>query len=191
MKYLICHVTSQNHVIERGSSSWFVTTLPILMAIDIVEICFKFVTQSSKTTWLKGQVTITIGAPQNKLPPFQFRWSRDLARPRDQSFIWFYGREPLMASYHLAKFGGHRYFGVGDMFLVVEGQDSTCRYIQCYCLPLKHIACHAYAYEISARRYTNVPACPMKDPRFWSQMSTRTTDGSYFKNSCQSVQRQH
>ena len=71
-----------------------------------------------------------------------------------------------MASYHLAKFGGHRYFGVGDMFLVVEGQDSMCRYIQCYCLPLKHIACHAYAYEISARRYTNVPACPMKDPRF-------------------------
>ena len=195
--YLICHVASQDHLIEGsckfmgGSSLWYVTTLinivtisivivehgdhifkglcefmggcpsqlvttlPCLVVIglskwihkvfnmsrDLTKSCdwerelfmvchhlasfsghrycrdmFKFVTQSSKTTWLKGRVTITIGAPQSKLPACQFRWSRDLARPTDQSFIWFYGREPLMASYNLAKFGGHRYCGVGDSF---------------------------------------------------------------------------
>ena len=38
-KYLICYVTSQNHVIKgssnfmSGSSSWYVTTLPSLVAI--------------------------------------------------------------------------------------------------------------------------------------------------------------
>ena len=32
-----------------------------------------------------------------------------------------------MVSHHPAKFGGHRHCGSGDtMFLVVEGQDSTC-----------------------------------------------------------------
>ena len=48
VKYLICHVTSQKNVIEgssnfmSGSSSWYVTTLPSLVAISIVvvEICF-------------------------------------------------------------------------------------------------------------------------------------------------------
>ena len=48
IKYLICHVTSQNIVIEEpcnfksGSSSWYVSTLPSLVTIGIVaiEICF-------------------------------------------------------------------------------------------------------------------------------------------------------
>ena len=31
-----------------------------------------------------------------------------------------------MLNYRFAKFGGHRHSGGGDMFLVVEGQDSTC-----------------------------------------------------------------
>ena len=41
MKYLICHMTSENHVIEgsisfmSGTSSWHVTTLPGLLAIGI------------------------------------------------------------------------------------------------------------------------------------------------------------
>ena len=44
MKYLLCHVTSQNPVIEgsnrfmSGSSSWHVTTLPSLVAIGIVVV---------------------------------------------------------------------------------------------------------------------------------------------------------
>ena len=44
IKYLICHVTSQNHVIERSSnfmsesSSWHVTTLPSLVPIGIVAV---------------------------------------------------------------------------------------------------------------------------------------------------------
>ena len=44
IKYLTCHVTLQNHVFEgsskfmSGSSSWFTTTLPSLMAIGIVVV---------------------------------------------------------------------------------------------------------------------------------------------------------
>ena len=33
-----------------------------------------------------------------------------------------------MVIYHPAKFGGHRHCCSGDMFLVVEGQDSICFY---------------------------------------------------------------
>ena len=48
IKYLICYVTSQNHLIEGScnfmsvSSSCHVTTLPCLVALGIVlvEICF-------------------------------------------------------------------------------------------------------------------------------------------------------
>ena len=42
IQYLICPVTSQNHVIEGScnflneSSSWFVNTMPSLLIIDIV-----------------------------------------------------------------------------------------------------------------------------------------------------------
>ena len=44
IKYLICPVTSKNHVIEgsnnfmSGSSSWYITTLPNLVAIGIVKL---------------------------------------------------------------------------------------------------------------------------------------------------------
>ena len=44
IKYLICHVTSPSHGIERssnfknGSSLWYVTTLPILVAIGILVV---------------------------------------------------------------------------------------------------------------------------------------------------------
>ena len=44
MKYLICHLTSQSHVIEGPCnflsrfSSWCVTTLPGLVAIGIVVV---------------------------------------------------------------------------------------------------------------------------------------------------------
>ena len=48
MKCLLCHMTSENHVIEvssifmSGSSSWYVTTFPSFVAIGtaVVEICF-------------------------------------------------------------------------------------------------------------------------------------------------------
>ena len=43
-----------------------------------------------------------------------------------------------MVSHDPAKFGGHRHCGSGDlMFLVVEGQDSTC---PCFNLPLQFIS---------------------------------------------------
>ena len=44
IRYLICHVISQKHVIEEssdivnGSSSWYVTTLPSLVVVG--NICF-------------------------------------------------------------------------------------------------------------------------------------------------------
>ena len=58
MKYLICHVTSQNYLTKGSSdfmsesSSWYASTLPSLKAIGtvVVEICFYFNTWSSKTT---------------------------------------------------------------------------------------------------------------------------------------------
>ena len=48
IKYLICHVTKQSHVIEgtcnfmSGNSSRYVTTLLSLVAIDIVEAEIRF-----------------------------------------------------------------------------------------------------------------------------------------------------
>ena len=45
--YLICHVTSQDHLIEGsfefmgGSSLWYVTTLKNLVAIGIVIVAIK------------------------------------------------------------------------------------------------------------------------------------------------------
>ena len=51
--------------------------------------------------------------------------SRDLTRPLNQRVIT--GWESLMVSHHPAKCDDHRHCGIGDMmFLVVEGQDSTC-----------------------------------------------------------------
>ena len=102
-----------------------------------------------------------------------------------------------MVSYHpslvTAIFWCFRNCGSGDMmFLVVEGQDSTCPSLNLLSLFFspKHIACHAHAHETSRRRHKNLPVCPLKDIRFWSYMSRRTTDRNYFKNFCQSVQKQ-
>ena len=69
------------------------------------------------------------------------------------------------------------------MFLVVEGQDSTCPSLNLLSLFFspKHMACHAHAHETSRRRHKNLPVCPLKDIRFWSHMSRRTTDRNYFK----------
>ena len=62
--------------------------------------------------------------------------------------------------------------------------------IRHYCLPLKHMACHVHTHEISIRRHINLPMCPMKDFRSWSNMSTRTTNETYLKNFYQSGQKQ-
>ena len=46
----------------------------------------------------------------------------DLARSCDQRVMQF---QPHMVSHQPAKFGGYKHGGIEDMFLVVEGQDST------------------------------------------------------------------
>ena len=56
---------------------------------------------------------------------YEFSLSRDLAGPCDQKVMWLARKEPLMVSHHTATFGDHRHCSSGDMFLVVEGQDST------------------------------------------------------------------
>ena len=62
------------------------------------------------------------------------------------------------------KSGGYWHCGIGDMFLVVERQDSTCPNLdKPLLLPLKYMACHARTYETSGRRHNNLPVCPMKD----------------------------
>ena len=55
-----------------------------------------------------------------------------------------------MVGHHLAKLGGHRGFGSGDMMFVVdEGQDFTYfRLIPHYLLSSKHIACYARIRKI-------------------------------------------
>ena len=62
-----------------------------------------------------------------------------------------------MVSNHPAKFGGQRHCSGGDMmFLVVEGQDSTCPCFNChFCLSLKRMACYFHTHEISRCRHNN------------------------------------
>ena len=57
-----------------------------------------------------------------------------------QACMWFYGLEPYMVSHHPAKFGGYRHCVCGDMFLIVQRQDSLAK-IRHYCLSLKYMAC--------------------------------------------------
>ena len=71
VKYLICCVTSRNHVIGgssnfiNGDPWWYVTILPILVGIGIAVIDMFLVCHGSiKTTLIKGDVTIIMGAPQ-------------------------------------------------------------------------------------------------------------------------------
>ena len=47
-------------------------------------------------------------------------FSCNLTVPCNQRVIWFYRWKPLMISHHLAKFGGHKQCGTGNMYLVVE-----------------------------------------------------------------------
>ena len=56
-----------------------------------------------------------------------------------QACMWLYGLEPYMVSHHPAKFGGYRHCVCGDMFLIVQGQDSLVK-IRHYCLSLKYMA---------------------------------------------------
>ena len=74
IKYLICHVTSQNYVIEgscnfmSASSSLYVTTLPNLVAIGIVVVEVYF-------WWLKGKFLhpLALAFCIAKLPRFLFK----------------------------------------------------------------------------------------------------------------------
>ena len=94
-KYSICHVATQNHMIEgsrnfmSGNSSLYITTLLVLEVIGIVVvyICSKFITWFSKATWLKSHFTIWGVASQISNQP--------------------------------ARFGGHKHCGSGDMMVLV------------------------------------------------------------------------
>ena len=106
-----------------------------------------------------------------------------LGRPQDQMVLWFHGWEPLMLSHHPAKFGGQWHCGSKDMiFLALTS-------IPHYCLSLKYMECNALTHKISGYKHNNKPVCPMKDFRSWLHMSTRATDGSYFKTFHQFVQK--
>ena len=56
-----------------GSSSFYATTLPSMVAVGImvVEIYFNFDTWSLKTTWSRGHVTLRVQASNGKGPPCQ------------------------------------------------------------------------------------------------------------------------
>ena len=92
-----------------------------------------------------------------------------------------------MVSHHHAKFGSHRCCGIGEMmFLVVEGQDSTCPRMDPPLLFISkaHGACHGHTHKISGGRHNNLTVCPMKDSGSWSHMSIRTIDEIYLKDFC-------
>ena len=60
--YLICHVTSHDHLIEEscnfmgGEFLQYVTTLISIVTVEIQ--CFKFVTWSLMSIFLKGHVNL-------------------------------------------------------------------------------------------------------------------------------------
>ena len=57
---------------------------------------------------------------------------RDLARPHYQSFMWLYRGEGggLFKTNYLAKFGGHRHSGIGNMMVLVYHMISQDRMIE-------------------------------------------------------------
>ena len=76
VKYSIFPETSRNLDMERSYNIMNVITVSRLVAtgIVVVEICFSFVTWSSKTTWIKVYRSIWIGAPQGNSPTCQIWW---------------------------------------------------------------------------------------------------------------------
>ena len=102
--YLICHMTSQDHVIERscevtdGSTPLYVTVQPSLMAIGIVvvEICFSFFKLSQKTMWLYEPNSLKVSHQPSMLGGYRyygsvyimlFSLSNDLTRSHNQMAI--------------------------------------------------------------------------------------------------------
>ena len=58
-----------------------------------------------------------------------------------------------MVSRHHAKFGGHWHCGSGDIFLMAEEQDCTCR-LNLTPLSLKYMTCYALTPKIAERRHS-------------------------------------
>ena len=144
-----------------------------------------------------------------------FSLSHDLTRPHDKSSCDFMGK----ACYHPAKFGGYGYSGSEVIMDLVCHTISQNHMIQGSCdfmggsthgkSPVcqvwspqalwwgRYVCCDyrgdtfAHTYKNSGCRHNNLPICPMKDSESQSHMPTRTTDGTYLKNFCQSIQKQH
>ena len=58
---------------------------------------------------------------------------RDFASPRDQSFVWDYGREPFKISHHPAKYCHHRHCDSGDIMILACHVISQNRVIKGSC----------------------------------------------------------
>ena len=72
------------------------------------------------TTWSKGHVTLWVGSSERKLPFCQVWWPQILWKfrykffsfvtwPHNREVTWIWSWGFSTASYHSAKFGGHRY----------------------------------------------------------------------------------
>ena len=57
-----------------------------------------------------------------------------------KGYVSLWVEESLMVSYSLANFGSHRHCGV-DMFLVIEGPDSTCPHLNTSLLFISKAQC--------------------------------------------------
>ena len=92
-----------------------------------------------------------------------------------------------MVSHHPANLGDPRHCGSGDMmFVVVEGQDSTCPPLD---PSLLLISCHARTHYVSGRRHNSLLVFPMRD--FGHTQEQEQLTELNLKNFCQSFQKQH
>ena len=73
-------------------------------------------------------------------------------------------------------------------FLMVKEQDSTCA--SHYLLSLKNMTCHAHTHQLSGRWHNNLPVNPVENFRYWSHMSTITSDRNYIINFCHFIRKQ-
>ena len=85
--------------------------------------------------------------------------TQDLTNRLDQGVVWLDRWRPLMASHYHAKFGGHKHWCSGDMFLVIAEEESICLFESAITYwSLKYMACHVHTQNFRrlTRKFTGV-----------------------------------
>ena len=85
--------------------------------------------------------------------------TQDLTNRLDQGVVWLDRWRPLMTSHYHAKFGGHKHWCSGDMFLVIAEEESICLFESAITYwSLKYMACHVHTQNFRrlTRKFTGV-----------------------------------